>query len=268
MPCPPPRSGCWPRNDEGLAPPTRWSRLGSNSRLETEIRPAAPELPARTRRQEDGAHHLKSGLLRTGLNPRRRDQPTPGKRALLLKRQARVERRALRFSGLLAINQRLIPKTRLIIIRNNHKWPNCVPVRTINQSPVCKHSIELSAVIVEATKQLQANHDESARRSVHNAARQVSRWILPSKCPISAEGFFAAGTTITACQSWGSPAQCWTVRCPNSEMCLFPHPKHAYSEPKSGETDSNAPICRALLGSVVARDEPVFAVDLGVSHFD
>ena len=37
---------------------------------------------------------------------------------------------------------------------------------------------------------------------------------------------------------------------------------------RGGDTDTNAAICGALLGSVVACDEPVFAVDLGVSHFD
>jgi hypothetical protein len=38
----------------------------------------------------------------------------------------------------------------------------------------------------------------SATRSVHNAVRQVSRWILLSRCPIPADSFLAAGTTITA----------------------------------------------------------------------
>jgi len=36
-----------------------------------------------------------------------------------------------------------------------HKSPNCVPVRTVKQSPFCKHSISSSPVIVEATNQLQ-----------------------------------------------------------------------------------------------------------------
>src|SRR5208282_1163730 len=97
-----------------------------------------------------------------------------------------------------ATTQRMIPKTRLTIIRNSHIWPNCVPVRTVNQSPLCKHSIKSSPVIVEATNQLQPNHDKSATRSVHSAVRQVSRWIVLSRYPIPAEGFLVAGRTIAA----------------------------------------------------------------------
>jgi hypothetical protein len=52
--------------------------------------------------------------------------------------------------------------------------------------------------MVEATSQLQANHVMSATRIVYIAVRQVSRWILSSRCPIPAEGFLAAGTTIAA----------------------------------------------------------------------
>src|ERR1700693_1682744 len=38
----------------------------------------------------------------------------------------------------------------------------------------------------------------SVTRSVQNAVRQVSRWIVLSRCPLPAEGFFAAGRTIAA----------------------------------------------------------------------
>jgi len=38
----------------------------------------------------------------------------------------------------------------------------------------------------------------SAMRSVHNAVRQVSRWIVSSRCPISDEGFLVAGRRIAA----------------------------------------------------------------------
>jgi hypothetical protein len=38
----------------------------------------------------------------------------------------------------------------------------------------------------------------SATRSVHNAVRQVSQWIVSSSCPIPAENFLVAGRTIAA----------------------------------------------------------------------
>src|ERR1700756_5893812 len=99
----------------------------------------------------------------------------------------RVVCKKLRLNDVRAPTQRIIPKARLGITRNNHKCPNCVSVRTVSQSPLCKHSIKSSPLIVEATNQLQPNHDMSATRSVHNAVRQVSRWILSSKCLIPAE---------------------------------------------------------------------------------
>ena len=52
--------------------------------------------------------------------------------------------------------------------------------------------------MIEASSQLQTNHEMSAVKSVHQAARQVSRWNLSSSCSVPAEGFRGAGETIIA----------------------------------------------------------------------
>ena len=68
----------------------------------------------------------------------------------ITERPTRVVCKKLRLPDVRAITQRMIPKTRLTITRSNHIRPNCVPVRTVNQSPLCKHSINVvTAMIVD-----------------------------------------------------------------------------------------------------------------------
>jgi hypothetical protein len=52
--------------------------------------------------------------------------------------------------------------------------------------------------MIEASSQLQTNHEMSAVKSAHQAARQISRWNLSSSCSVPAEGFRGAGETIIA----------------------------------------------------------------------
>lgn len=52
--------------------------------------------------------------------------------------------------------------------------------------------------MIEASSQLQTNHEMSAVKSVHQAARQVSRWNVSSSRPVPADGFHGPGKTINA----------------------------------------------------------------------
>src|ERR1700722_4161811 len=52
--------------------------------------------------------------------------------------------------------------------------------------------------MMEVTSQLQANQDRNATRKAHNAIRQVSWWIVSSRCPVPTEVLLAAGRKITA----------------------------------------------------------------------
>ena len=91
----------------------------------------------------------------------------------------------------------MIPEPRPMNTRNNQRRPNCVVVKIDNQSPLSRLSTKPSPLIIEASSQLQTNHEMSAVKSVHQAIRQVSRWNVSSSRSVPAEGSRAAGKTIT-----------------------------------------------------------------------
>ena len=134
------------------------------------------ELPARMPRREDEVRRPKDGLgqvagtCRSVAGPCQGEKFDDGKPAKWFVKS---------FFSVMPVppSRGNIPKTRPRITRNNQRWPNCVPVRTVSQSPFWRHSTKPSPLMMEATSQLQANHDTRATRSVHKAARQVSRWI-------------------------------------------------------------------------------------------
>ena len=161
------------------------------------MRREAPELLARTLRSEDGVHRPKGGRLRTGPDVAAAWPAHAREKSSMTESPARVVCKKLRLPGVRATTQRMIPKTRLTIIRKTRY--DQIASRSGRSTSHRSVNIPLSRLrsLWRRPANSRRTTSMSATRSVHQAARQVRRWIASSSCPIPAEGFLRAGRTIT-----------------------------------------------------------------------